>query len=86
MQMTKEGLGYKGGKIAKDGKTLEDLFIPESGIIYPGKAEPVDIGKIQVPGFEIFRDLLDVHAVEKMLIEGIQDMKIEELISPNVGK
>ena len=69
MQTTKEGLGYKGEKVAKDGKVLEDFFVPESGIIYPGRAEPVDVGKIQVPGFEIFKDLLDVHAVEGMLLE-----------------
>ena len=29
-------------------------------------------------GFEIFKDLLDEHAVEEMLLEGIQDMKIED--------
>ena len=40
------------------------------------------LGKIQVPSFENFKDLLDVHAVEKMLLEGIQNMKIEELIDP----
>ena len=33
MQMTKKGLGYKGEKIAKDGKTLEDFFVLESRII-----------------------------------------------------
>ena len=46
MQMTKEGLGYKGEKIAKDGKTLGDFFVLESGTIYLKKAKPVDVGNI----------------------------------------
>ena len=42
----------------------------------------MDVGKIRVPGFEIFKDLLDVHAVEGMLLEEIRGMKTEELIDP----